>query len=131
MDSALLDEWLVELVRRRWTFHYVPDRKAPEAIAAVFRWRGLGLADVVVLIHAGYAWGYRVVLATPDADPFRPEVLVHSCEDTPIRVIREVLTIPPPDHPAMPVVLAAATEGERALAAKFTGRRCVIRPSGR
>ena len=95
-DSALLDEWLAELVRRRWTFHRVPDRESPGAIAAVFRWRGLGLADVVVLLHAGRARGYRVVLTAPDADPFRPEVLVHSCEDTPIRVIREVLTIPPP-----------------------------------
>jgi hypothetical protein len=77
--------------------------------------------------HEGYAWGYRIVLPTPDADPFRPEVLVHSCENTPIRVIREVLTIPPPGHPAMPVVPAVATDAERRLAAKFTGRRCVIR----
>jgi hypothetical protein len=128
MDSALLDEWLAELVRRRWTFHCVPNRQTPEAIAAVFRWRGVALADVVVLIHEGYAWGYRVVLPTSDADPFRPEVLVHSCESTPIRVIREVLTIPPPGHPAMPVVPAVATDAERRLAAKFTGRRCVIRP---
>ncbi|GAA3459137.1 hypothetical protein ACFFSW_08855 [Saccharothrix longispora] len=99
-ESALLDEWLAELVRRRWTFHRVPDRESPRAIAAVFRWRGLCLADVVVLLHADRAQGYRVVLTTPDADPFRPEVLAHSCEDTAIRVIREVLTIPPPDAPA-------------------------------
>ncbi|MDQ2585887.1 hypothetical protein [Saccharothrix yanglingensis] len=64
-DSALLDEWPAELVRRRWTFHRVPDRESPGAIAAVFRWRGLGLADVVVLLHAGRARGYRVVLTAP------------------------------------------------------------------
>ncbi|MFD0203846.1 MULTISPECIES: hypothetical protein [Saccharothrix] len=128
MDSALLDEWLAELVRRRWTFHYVPNRESPEAIAAVFRWRGVAVADVIVLIHEGYAWGYRVVLPTPGADPFRPEVLVYSCEDTAIRTIREVLTIPSPGHSAMPVLPAVVTESERALAGKFTARRCVIRP---
>ena len=131
MDSALLDEWLAELVRRRWTFHYVPNRESPEAIAAVFRWRDVTLADVIVLIHEGYAWGYRVVLLAPGADPLRPEVLVYSCEDTAIRTIREVLTIPPPGHPAIPALPAATTPEERALAAKFIGRQCVIRPPGR
>lgn len=128
MDSALLDEWLAELVRRRWTFHYAPNRESPEAIAAVFRWRGAAVADVIVLLCEGYAWGYRVVLASPDADPFQPELLVYSCEDTPVRTIREVLTIPPPGDPAMPTALAVVTEAERELAAKFTGRRQVIRP---
>ncbi|PSL56575.1 hypothetical protein B0I31_103328 [Saccharothrix carnea] len=123
----MLDEWLAELVRRRWVFHFVPNRTSPEAIAAVFRWRCASLADVIVLLYEGYAWGYRVVLPSPEADPFTPEWLVYSCEDTPVRTIREVLTIPPPGDPEMPTTSAAATEAERVLAAKFGGRRQVIR----
>lgn len=38
---------------------------------------------------------------SPEADPFTPEWLVYSCEDTPVRTIREVLTIPPPGDPGL------------------------------
>lgn len=130
MDSALLDEWLAELVRRRWTFHYVPDRSAPEAIAAVLKWDGAGLADVIVILHESYAWGYRVLLSTVDADPFAPEFLVYSCEDTPARTIREVLTIPPPGDPNASTAIDAATPEEQKIAAKFLGRRVVRPPQG-
>jgi hypothetical protein len=107
MDSADVDEVLVELTRRRrWTAHFYGGRQTPHLIAFTFAWRGSGCADVVLLRGEHDAAAYR----TPhdSADVLCPELVCWSYEGAALWTMRAMLTIPPPSHPHAPYRLYAA-----------------------
>ncbi|MCP2169790.1 hypothetical protein [Goodfellowiella coeruleoviolacea] len=123
-------DWIDELRRRRWTWHYLPSRKAPQLIAAVLRWPEC--ADVVILSGDSDrfpALAYRAPLDNGHQDPFAPPVIVWSYAAKPAWAIRAVLTIAPPGSPTAPTTLLPTPVNIAEFAQQFrTVRHQVIRP---
>jgi hypothetical protein len=101
MDSRVLDDWLVELTRRKWTHFYWPGTDEPNAMASVFRWDGY--ADVVALFPEQDAYAYRAPV-TEHADPFNPAFVLWVYGGDPVWTIRGLLALSPPGSPHAPVV---------------------------
>jgi hypothetical protein len=124
MDSTLLDEWLDELRRRRWTHHYFPNREAPKVHASLYRWDHV--VDVVALFTDADALAYRAPMS-PDHDPFRPPIVTWVFAGEPIWAIRAVLALPEPGADGEPSHAQPAPPLCATLAELATRNR-VIRP---
>lgn len=90
-DESLVEEWLVELARRRWTTIVCGDRQEPEVLAALNRrahW-----ADVIILRGKDHAAAYRTLLR-PGDDPLRTDRVVWHYLASAGWTIRAGLTVP-------------------------------------
>jgi hypothetical protein len=125
MDSNLLDEWLEELRRRRWTHHYFPDRRAPNVHASLFIWNG-GIADVVAIFDTGTALAYRAPFPQGES-PFDPLRVTWVFAGEPIWAIRGVLALPEPGAHGEPVFVQTPPPLCAALA-ELAGKNRVVRP---
>jgi hypothetical protein len=125
MDSNLLDEWLAELRRRRWTHHYFPNRQAPQVHASLFQYNG-GIVDVVAIFDSGTALAYRAPVPR-GGDPFDPLQVSWLFAGQPIWAIRGALALPEPGADGEPFFLQPPPPLVRGLA-ELAGRNRVVRP---
>jgi hypothetical protein len=125
MDSTLLDEWLDELRRRRWTHHYFPDRQAPKAHVSLLAWNG-GVVDVVAIFDSVTALAYRAPIPQ-GSDPFDPLHVTWVFAGEPIWAIRGALALPEPGAVGEPVYLQPPPPLVHGLV-ELARRNRVIRP---
>src|SRR5687767_12816264 len=86
--TNLLDDWLEFVARGGWAFLYWPHWSRPDAVVAVREWRGLGLTDVIALVHERFAFGYRA-LTPQGADFLCPEYVLYVHEGVlPVHIVR-------------------------------------------
>jgi hypothetical protein len=124
MDSNLVDEWLDELRRRRWTHHYFPNRTAPVVHASLYHWGRI--VDVVAIFDSSTALAYRAPVQR-DGDPFNPLQVTWVFAGEPIWAIRGALALPEPGAPGEPL-LAQPPPPLCAGLAELAGRNRVVRP---
>lgn len=128
-DATLLDYWLEFLARGGYAFLYWPHWSQPDAVVAFREWRGLGVTDVITLVHEKFAFCYRA-LTPQGGDYLRPEHVLYVNEGVlPVHIVRAMLTLPPPgDHTAPDTVEPAPT----GIAPYFErlGTRRTLRPAG-
>jgi hypothetical protein len=129
MDSTLLDEWLDELRRRRWTFTYFPRRDQPMMVTAIF-WHRVPVVDVVALFRADdTALAYRAPVPADQEDPFAAPHVTWVFAGEPVWAVRGVLALPAPGARGEPFYLQPAPPLCRAVADLATRARVVRPPS--
>lgn len=116
----------------KWIFHYAPDKRNPEAIAAVLKRPSpvtghASAYDVIMIFDAGKAYGYRT-LENDNADPFNPSAIAYHCFGSTVQVCGEMLALPNPSHEDAPTTTHPPTEDEAVLTAKFRGPKEVRYP---
>lgn len=92
-----MNDALHELWRRGYTiYRWGSDPNNPEIFAAVWRWREHKCADVLIFRSEKDATGFRVLLETALADPFKPEVIVHFYQAHATWTMWDMLSLVPP-----------------------------------
>jgi hypothetical protein len=128
-DTNLLDEWLELVARDGYAFLYWPHWSDPDAMVAFREWRGLGITDVISLVHERWAFGYRA-LTPRGVDLLAPDHVLYVSEgDRPVHILRAVSTLPGPHEPSAPDQVQQAPPG----IGRFFGRlgtRRTLRPAG-
>lgn len=101
-DTNLLGDWLEFVARDGYAFLYWPHWSDPDAVVAFRVWPGLGVTDVISLVHEEFAFGYRA-LTPRGVDFLHPAHVLYVTEGpSPVHVVRAILTLPAPGHPAGP-----------------------------
>ncbi|WP_367135720.1 hypothetical protein [Saccharothrix sp. HUAS TT1] len=128
-DTNLLGDWLEFVARDGYAFLYWPNWKTPDAVVAYREWRGLGITDVISLVHEEFAFGYRA-LTPQGVDFLHPGHVLYVNEGAkPVHIVRSILTLPQPGHPAAPNVVIPTPPGVSPYFERLGSRR-TLRPAG-